>query len=56
MYDNRPTPRTMRQAFPRATRASLYTFVTADPERRLVGPVLALAAGALIVMALVGWL
>jgi hypothetical protein len=46
----------MRQAFPRATRQSLYTFVNADPERRLVGPALTLAAGALVAMAIVGWL
>jgi len=56
MPAHRPTPRNMRQAFPRATRASLYTFVNTDPERRLVGPVLALVAVALIAMALAGWL
>jgi hypothetical protein len=44
----------MRQAFPRATRASLYTFVTADPERRLVGPVVVAVVLALIILYAVG--
>lgn len=43
----RPTPRTARQAFPMATRKSLYTFVEEDPENRLVWPVVLVLCAAL---------
>ncbi len=49
-----PTPRTMRQAFPRATRESLYTFVEADPERRLVGPTIIVLCAVLCVLIFTG--
>lgn len=50
----KPTPRRAREAFPHATRESLYTFVEKDPERRLGGPVLVLICTALAGLILMG--
>ena len=50
----RPTPRTVRDAFPAATRASLYSHIQQDPERRLVGPAMVLICAALAGLILMG--
>lgn len=51
---SRPTPRTATEAFPHATRESLYSFVERDPERHLVGPVMAGIAVGVLALILTG--
>lgn len=50
----RPTPRTMTEAFPHATRESLYSFVEREPERHLVGPAMTIIAVVLLILILTG--
>lgn len=52
--NRRPTPRTMTEAFPHATRESLYSFVEKDPEHHLVGPAMAVIAVVVLVLIMTG--